>query len=78
MAVTTAELEDFHRFSTEQLAKVDRDLSWDELMIRWESRKNRESVNAAIREGIADIEAGRYEPLDEALKSIRDEFGISE
>ena len=78
MSVTPTELEAFHRFGTEQLAKGDRDLSWDDLMILWESRKNRESVNAAIREGIADIEAGRYEPLDDAMKSMRDEFGISE
>lgn len=78
MAVTPAELEDFHRFGAEQLAKGDRNLSWDELMILWESRTNRESANAAIREGIANIEAGRFEPMGEALKSIRDEFGIPE
>jgi ABC-type transporter Mla MlaB component len=78
MVVTAKQLEAFHRFGAEQLAQTDGELSWDELLILWESRNNRASANDAIREGIADVDAGRFQPVDEALESVRQEFGISE
>ena len=78
MTVTQQQLDDFHRFASEKLANGSAELTWDELFIWWRSSRDRESVNAAIRQGLADIDAGRYQPADEAMEEIRQEFGFSE
>lgn len=78
MSVTVQQLEAFHRFGAEQLASRQGELSWDELFILWESRNHQEAVNAAICEGLADIDAGRFQSADATLADIRQEFGISE
>ena len=77
MSVTAEQLDAFHRFGAEQLANGATNLSWDELFIMWESRNNRADANAAIREGLDDIDAGRFHSADEALAEIRDEFSIT-
>jgi predicted transcriptional regulator len=38
--------------------------------------QERESVNQAIRRGLADFEAGRHQPADEVMAEIRKEFGF--
>jgi len=78
MPVTSEQLDAFHRFGAEQIANGSSDLSWDELFILWESQDARDDVNAAIREGIGDVDAGRYESADKALADIRNEFGFKE
>jgi hypothetical protein len=78
MSVTVKQLEAFHRFGAEQLASGQGDLSWDELFTLWESRNNRDEANAAIREGLADIDSGQFQSADAALVDIRRDFGISE
>lgn len=78
MSVTVKQLEAFHRFGAEQLASGQGELSWDELFILWESRNNRDEANTAIREGLADIDAGRFQSADAALADIRRDSGISE
>jgi hypothetical protein len=78
MAVTTQQLDAFHRFGAEKLQNGETELSWDELFILWESRNNRTEVNSAIREGLADVDAGRFESSDKVLADLRDEFGITE
>lgn len=76
--VTQAQVDSFHRFASEKLAGGGSDLSWDELFIQWRSISEREEVNAAIREGLADVEAGRCQPAVEAMEEIRKEFGFAE
>lgn len=78
MPVTPEQLESFHRFGVAQIAKGQPDLSWDELFILWESQSSRADVNKAIDEGIADVEAGRFEPAEQALSDLRSEFGFQE
>jgi hypothetical protein len=78
MSVTQEELDSFHRFASEKLNKGPADLSWDELFIHWQSARERDEVNTAIREGLADVEAGRYQDASEAMEEIRKEFDFPE
>lgn len=73
-SVTQQDLDDFHRFASERLGSRGADVSWDELLIEWQSARERDAENAAIREGLADVEAGRFQPAAEAMEEIRKEF----
>lgn len=77
MANTLEELESFHRFATRRLAGGATDSSLDELLMEWHDSRESDSIHAAIRRGLADIEAGRVEPSDVAMEQIRREFGLS-
>ena len=78
MSVTQTQIDSFHRFASEKLVNGGSDLSWDELFILWQSSCEREEINAAIREGLEDVEAGRCQPAAEAMEEIRKEFGFAE
>ncbi len=77
MSVTAEQLDAFHHFCAEELANGATELSWDDLFIRWESCHQRDNVNSAIREGLADIDAGRFQSAEDALSDIQDDVGIS-
>ena len=77
MATVREELESFHRFAAERLESETTEPSFGELLVEWQERRERDSVNAAIRRGLADVEAGRVEPSDQAMESIRQEFGFA-
>jgi hypothetical protein len=74
MPVTQEELDSFHRFASKKLNDEPAELSWDELFVHWQSAREREKVNTAVREGLADVEAGRYQDASEAMEEIRKEF----
>lgn len=78
MTVTNAQLDAFHKFGSDQIARENAELTWDELFVRWESHINQDTIDVAVRHGIADVDAGRSQPIDEALKDLRSEFGIEE
>ena len=78
MAVTQDELDSFHRFATERLRKSEEELTIDDLVIEWDSVRNREDINAAIREGLVDIDAGRTRPADQVTEEIRKKHNILE
>lgn len=71
MAVTKADLADFHRFAEEQLDNGGSELSLDELVSQWHAGREREEVSDAIRESLDDIEAGRTQPFREATDEFR-------
>lgn len=71
MTVTQHELDSFHRFATDRLRKSEEELTIDDLVIEWDSMRNREQINAAIREGLADIDAGRTRPADQVTEELR-------
>jgi predicted transcriptional regulator len=75
MIVTQADLDGFHQFASEQLDQGSAEISWDEIFVLWESRRDRAQVSAAIRRGLADVEAGRHRPAEEALRDLSVEFG---
>ena len=44
----------------------------------WADSRDRPAINEAIRCGLADVDAGRHEPADQAMEKIRNEFGFPE
>jgi hypothetical protein len=76
MATTREELESFQQFASERLSRTGSEPSLDELLLEWADDRDRLQINEAIRRGLADVEAGRYEPADVAMEKIRAEFGI--
>ena len=76
MAVTRDDIDAFYRFATERLANGGRELSFDELVVEWESVRDRDEINAAIREGLADVDAGRHRPAEEVIEELRRKHGI--
>jgi len=76
MSVTQADLDQFHRFATAQLNTSTTDLSIDDLIIEWDSLRTREEINIAIREGLADIDAGRSRPAAVVTDELRKKDNI--
>lgn len=78
MTVTQDDLDNFHSFASERLTSGGNGLTIDDLVIEWDSVRNREEINAAIREGLADIDAGRTRPADEVTEELRRKHNIPE
>lgn len=71
----TSGLEKFHRFIGEQLQSDDAArMSPEQALALW---RDRQETVQAIREGLADVEAGRTKPLDEFLADFQARNGIS-
>lgn len=73
MAVTTEQIEQFQQFAMETINKRD-DLSFDELVELWmlsglSDSELQESV-AAVKDGLADVEAGRTRPASEVFDDL--------
>jgi predicted transcriptional regulator len=77
MASVREDLANFHEFVVGRLASNVPAVSLDELFIEWYDLRHGDEINAAIRRGLADVDAGRYVPMDDAAESIRREFGFS-
>jgi predicted transcriptional regulator len=77
MAVSQAELDDFHQFASQRIGTGQSQATLDDLVMEWESLRDRDEINAAIREGFADVDAGRHRPATEVLEEIRRKRGIS-
>ncbi len=78
MATTREELESFHEFAARRLKDSGSEPSLDDLLTEWADSRDREAINDAIRRGLADVDAGRHEPADQAMEKIRREFGLPE
>ena len=76
MAVTQEQLDEFHRFASEKLSNGGGELSWPELLRLWQACREREEVNAAIRQGIEEMDAGLGRPLDEFMDEFRSKHNI--
>ncbi|MFN0018523.1 MAG: hypothetical protein ACKVP0_09705 [Pirellulaceae bacterium] len=76
MSTALQELNNFHQFALDSLRTRDEYVSLENLLEIWRAQKEREEVNAAIREGLADIEAGRYRPAAEVMEEFRKKHGI--
>jgi len=50
--------------------------SLEELIAKWRAARERDNVNAAIREGIDDIRAGRFRPAKEVTADIRKKYRL--
>jgi len=76
MTVTQQDLDGFYAFATARLRTVGEDLSFDDLVIEWESLRDRDGFNAAIQEGLEDVEAGRHRAADEAMEELGKKQGL--
>jgi predicted transcriptional regulator len=76
MTVTQQDLDGFYSFATRRLQSAGKDLSFDELVVEWEPLRDRDDVNAAIRDGLADVEAGRYRSADEVAEELRKKHSL--
>ena len=74
MTVTQEQLDSFHRFASEKLGNGDSELTWQELLEWWRvenpTPEEQREAHAAIREGLADVEAGRYRPAEEVMDEL--------
>jgi hypothetical protein len=77
MSSTRDELDHFHQFVLERLARSDSTVSLEELFVEWHDCQSREEINRAIRQGLADVEARRYQPAANSIESIRQELGFA-
>jgi hypothetical protein len=76
MSITTSEFESFADFGRAKLEVSGDDLTLDDLVVEWESRQNRDAVNAAIREGLDDALAGRHRPAEEVMADLQEKHNI--
>lgn len=75
MSTVREDLERFQHFVDERLARGN-DASLDELFDQWQDSQSRDEINAAIRRGLADVDAGRHQDAAEAMKVIRQELSL--
>ena len=73
MTVTEADIHAFAEFARDQAANGGADLTMAELAARWQAAREREAVNSAIRDSLADVEAGRTELFSESQDRFRRE-----
>ena len=77
MSSVREDFDSFHQFAVEQLA-MGEPASLDELFIAVARSPPQDEINQAIRHGLADVNDGRYEPADQAMETIREEFGFAQ
>lgn len=77
MSTVREDLASFQHFVDDQLAHGNSDASLDELFDQWQDSQSREEINAAIRRGLADADAGRCQDAFEAMAEIRRDLGLS-
>lgn len=82
MVVTQQDIEQFHCFATGKLSNGGAAMTWQELFDAWMTEDpptaEREAVNAIIRQGLKDIEAGRFRSADEVNAELRARFDLPE
>ena len=70
MAITKEDLQDFTQFADGKLVGGSAE-SLQELVLQWEAARQREEVNVAIQQGLAEADAGLGLPLDEFMDEFR-------
>lgn len=74
MSTSTAQLDAFHRFATGKLEAGATDLSLEDLLRIWRTETDRAETVESIRQGVADMEAGRCHTLEEVDAEIKRRF----
>jgi len=77
VAATHQEVEAFRSFALERLNNSSTALTLDDLLMEWESIRNREDINTVIREGIKDVNAGRYRPAKDVMSELAAKYGLT-
>lgn len=75
------DLQAFRSFIDQQLELGETFPTLDEALVRWEyentSEEEREEAPAAIRRGLADLDAGRVRPFEEFDREFRAKHGMA-
>ncbi len=81
MAVTEKEIDQFQQFARTKIADDGEELTWQELFNSWmlecPPTDERQQVNAIIRQGIADIDAGRTRPVEHVNDEMRKKYDLA-
>ena len=78
MPATLADIDDFHRFAANEVRDTSRSIEFNDLVRAWLRQRERDEVNATIRQGLRDIEAGLGRPAREVMEELRVQYGIPE
>ncbi len=70
MVATIRELDEFRDFAASRI-ESGRELTLVDLMIAWARETERHEAIEALREGLADVDAGRYRPADEFFDELQ-------
>lgn len=76
MPTTREELDRFHQFAIDRLATADPTPEIDDLMQAWCDERERGEINAVIRQGLADIDAGLGRQAMEVSEELRARYGF--
>jgi predicted transcriptional regulator len=76
MSLTHADIADFSHFASQQIGNGGSEFTLAQLAIRWQAAKERNEAVAAIREGLADIDAGRTQDAFEFVAEMRSKYNI--
>ena len=75
MSITIEQIDEFHRFAVQRIQQNgEHELTMDDLLLEWDSLTNHDDSNLAIREGIADVDAGRTRPANEFNQDLRSRY----
>jgi hypothetical protein len=77
MGITQSQLDEFHQFAIGRLSSESVEVQLDELLLQWYDSKDKDGINATIREGLADIEKGLGKPASVLASELRTKFGIT-
>ncbi|TWT92314.1 hypothetical protein Pla108_41130 [Botrimarina colliarenosi] len=75
MSAPLTDLDAFYAFGRNKLAE-DGDLSLDDLLFEWDAASHHDAINEAIREGVADVDAGRTRPATQVVAETRSRYGL--
>ena len=73
---TQQQLEEFHQFALGRLKQMPDEVELDDLLLQWYDSKDSESINAIIRQGLADIKSGKGKPADDVSRELRSKYGF--
>lgn len=76
MSVTQADIAEFSQFASQQIGNGGSELTLPQLALRWQAAKERHEAVDAVREGLADIDAGRTQDAFKFVEEMRNKYNI--
>jgi hypothetical protein len=76
MIINQNDLDNFHNFATDLLAKTGSDLSLDDILSQWCAEREHAETIESVHRGVADAEAGRLHDLVDVDAKVRAELGF--
>jgi hypothetical protein len=76
MMISQSDLDNFHLFATNEIARAGQEVSLEELVSQWRARQVDVGTVESVRRGIADAEAGRTQTLADVDARIRTDLGF--